>query len=133
MKDHLPENAAIVLFGCAENYSFVVQDEIKSFHGNNLQATLHSIVVYQFQNGKLAPKTFYVIIHGYHPGMYVACVYNKEWFLGFIVKESIANEDIKIKFINKNMEKNSFSWPVREDTCRINVTNVLCRITKLSA
>ena len=65
--------------------------------------------------------------------MYVACVYDKEWFLEVIVEVSIENEDIMIKFMNKNMDTNSFSWPVRVDICWIAVTNVLCRITILSA
>ena len=31
----------------AENYSYVVQDEIQSFHWENKQATLHPFVAYQ--------------------------------------------------------------------------------------
>ena len=37
----------------AENFSFVVQDEIQAFHWNKLQATLHPIVMYYKQNGNL--------------------------------------------------------------------------------
>ena len=44
MNDYLPENAAIILLDLAENYSFIVQDAIQSFHWNNLQATIHPIV-----------------------------------------------------------------------------------------
>ena len=72
------------------------------------------------------------VIHDYHPGMYVACVYDKEWFLGVIVEVSIANEAVMIKFMNENMNRNSLSWPVRDDISWIPVSNILCRITTLS-
>ena len=51
-KDNLDECSAIVLVDFAENYSFVVQDEVQGFHWNNLQATLHPIVLYFRENGK---------------------------------------------------------------------------------
>ena len=73
------------------------------------------------------------LIHDYQPGMYVACVSDKEWFLGDIVEVSGANEDIMIMFMNKNMDTNSFSWPVHDVICWIPVANILCRITTLSA
>ncbi|KAK6168797.1 hypothetical protein SNE40_011199 [Patella caerulea] len=34
----------------AENYSYVVQDEIQSFHWENNQATMHPFVAYQRSN-----------------------------------------------------------------------------------
>ena len=40
------DQSAIVLLDFAENYSFVVQDEVQAFHWNNIQATLHLIVIY---------------------------------------------------------------------------------------
>ena len=52
-KDELAENTDIVLVNFAENYSFVVQDEVQGFHWNNVQATLHPIVIYYRENGKL--------------------------------------------------------------------------------
>ena len=36
----------IVLLDFAENYKFVVQDEVQSFHWNNQMCTLHPAVVY---------------------------------------------------------------------------------------
>ena len=46
LKDELKDNEAIVLLDFAENYSFVAQDVVQSFHWNNSQATLHPFVVY---------------------------------------------------------------------------------------
>lgn len=51
-KDNLDNNSAIVLLDFAENYSFVVQDEVQAFHWNNVQATLHPIVIYYRDQGK---------------------------------------------------------------------------------
>ena len=51
-KDNLDTHSAIVLVDFAENYSFVVQDEVQAFHWNNVQATLHPIVIYYREQGK---------------------------------------------------------------------------------
>ena len=58
-KYELDEKTAIVLVDFAENYSFVVQDEVQGFHWNNLQATLHPIVIYYRENG-MSSSIFYI-------------------------------------------------------------------------
>lgn len=45
-KESLLETECIVLRDFAENYTFVVQDEIQSYHRVNLQATLHPYTIY---------------------------------------------------------------------------------------
>jgi len=45
-KEHLPSDTALVLMDFAENYSFVVQDEVQSFHWSHSSCTLHPVVVY---------------------------------------------------------------------------------------
>ena len=40
-----------VLLDFAENYSFVIEDEVQGFHWNNIQATVHPIVIYNRENG----------------------------------------------------------------------------------
>jgi hypothetical protein len=45
----------------AENYSFVVQDEVQSFHWNNTMVTLHPFEAYFKENGKLSNLNFVVI------------------------------------------------------------------------
>ena len=49
LKINLQQNEVIVLGDFAENYSFVVQDEIQGMHWNNSQCSLHPIVIY-FKN-----------------------------------------------------------------------------------
>lgn len=45
-KEHLDNNTCIILMDFAENYQYVIQDEIQSFHWNNQQCTLHPVVIY---------------------------------------------------------------------------------------
>jgi hypothetical protein len=42
----LKEGKVLVVCDFAENYSFVVQDEIQSFHWNSEMATVHPLVAY---------------------------------------------------------------------------------------
>ena len=46
LKDQLDESSVIFLGDFAENYSFVVQDEVQSFHWNNSMCSLHPVVIY---------------------------------------------------------------------------------------
>ena len=50
LKSELPRNECIVLLDFAENYKYVVQDEVQSFHWNNQQCTLHPVVLYFMDN-----------------------------------------------------------------------------------
>jgi len=46
----------------AENYSYVIQDEVQSFHWNNSQCSLHPAVIYFLDSsGKLGTKSFCVV------------------------------------------------------------------------
>lgn len=56
LKENLPENEIIVQMDFAENYAFIVQDASQSFHWNNLQATLHPIVIYYMSNKQQQPQ-----------------------------------------------------------------------------
>ena len=47
LKEDLPTDEVIVLGDFAENYKFIVQDEIQGYHWNEQQCTLHPIVIYQ--------------------------------------------------------------------------------------
>ena len=45
-KENLNSTTCIILMDFAENYKYVIQDEIQSFHWNNQQCTLHPVVIY---------------------------------------------------------------------------------------
>ena len=46
LKTNLKPNECIILGDFAENYQFIVQDEIQSYHWNTDQCTLHPVVIY---------------------------------------------------------------------------------------
>ena len=52
-KENLEEGEVLVVCDFAENYSFVIQDEIQAFHWNNVMATLHPFVANYKERGEL--------------------------------------------------------------------------------
>jgi len=60
-KEELDGSLALILGDLAENYKFVAQDEVQSFHWNNLQCTLHPVVVYYRADGKLLHMSYCII------------------------------------------------------------------------
>ncbi|KAJ8685737.1 hypothetical protein QAD02_021530 [Eretmocerus hayati] len=45
----------------AENYTFVVQNSAQSFHWNNNQATIFTVVIYYVENGELKHGSLAII------------------------------------------------------------------------
>ncbi|KAL5515849.1 hypothetical protein EMCRGX_G001083 [Ephydatia muelleri] len=61
-KENLTHGEFLVIADFSENYSFVVQDEVQSFHWNNLQATVHPFLCYyRNTDGKLGSACFTII------------------------------------------------------------------------
>jgi hypothetical protein len=60
-KESLDEETAIVLMDFAENFSFVIQDEVQGFHWDHSQATLHPFAVYT-KDGDNVKCTSYCVI-----------------------------------------------------------------------
>ena len=56
-KENLTEESIIILGDFAENYTFVVQDEIQSFHWSKISCTLHPIVIYYKEDWNLLEKS----------------------------------------------------------------------------
>ena len=46
-----------MILAFAENYTFVTQDTIQSFHLNNVQAKIQPLMIYFKKNGKLQHKS----------------------------------------------------------------------------
>ena len=57
LKEELPSDEVIVLGDFAENYKFIIQDEIQGYHWNKQQCTLHPIVVYHKSEGSVTAKS----------------------------------------------------------------------------
>ena len=57
VKEELREEEVIVLGDFAENYKFIIQDEIQGFHWNKQSCTLHPIVIYHIKDNKLTERS----------------------------------------------------------------------------
>ena len=64
LKNDLKNHSIIFLGDFAENYGFVVQDEVQLFHWTNLQATLHPLVIHYKENETLKHFLYCVISDG---------------------------------------------------------------------
>ena len=51
LRDNLLGEKEILVGDFAENFTFVMQDEVQSYHWNNAQATIHPFVCYWLENG----------------------------------------------------------------------------------
>lgn len=51
----------IFLADFAENYQFVVQDEVQGFHWTRLQCSIHQVVIYHKDNGELRNMSFCIM------------------------------------------------------------------------
>jgi hypothetical protein len=60
-KELLNQNECIVLGDFAENFQFIVQDEVQSYHWNKPKCTLHPIIIYYKSNDKLLLKSFCIL------------------------------------------------------------------------
>ena len=61
LKSEIDGSAVLVLGDFAENYQFVIQDEVQGFHWNNSQCTLHPVVTYYQENDELKNISYCVI------------------------------------------------------------------------
>ena len=69
--------------------------------------------------------------HNCHPGMYLACVYDNEWYIGIVREISEDSDDVFIKFLKKDGV--NFMWPRKEDECWVPFVNVLAQVNSLVA
>ena len=60
-KEEIDAETALFLGDFAENYKFCVQNEIQGFHWNNMQCSLHPVVIYYRENGELRHKSYCVL------------------------------------------------------------------------
>ncbi|KAJ8677797.1 hypothetical protein QAD02_013584 [Eretmocerus hayati] len=61
LKINLQPGRFIVCFDFTENYAFVVQNSVQSFHWNNNQATIFTVVIYYVKNGELKHRSLAII------------------------------------------------------------------------
>ena len=61
LKENLQEGEFIICCDFAENYAFVIQNSTQSFHWNNNQATIFTVVVYYKENDELKHVSIAII------------------------------------------------------------------------
>ena len=61
LKSEIDSSTVLFLGDFAENYQFVIQDEVQGFHWNNSQCTLHPVVTYYQENDELKNISYCVI------------------------------------------------------------------------
>ena len=63
------------------------------------------------------------------PGKYVACVYDREWYVGCIVECSEQHGDVMVNFM-KRSTSGLFSWPPpsKKDECWVPLQHIICLI-----
>ena len=66
-------------------------------------------------------------------GMFVAAIYEKQWYIGRIEEVDQSDETFHITFMTEAKTKQSvkcFQWPRRDDKLWLDISNVLCTITE---
>jgi len=61
LKEEIDYLTVLFLGDFAENYLFVVQDEVQGFHWNNSQCTLHPVVIYYKLNDEVKHISYCII------------------------------------------------------------------------
>ena len=63
-------------------------------------------------------------------GDYIACTYDKEWFIGLVEEVCVEEGYFKVKFMHPKgprRPENCFYWPLTENICFIPENDILCR------
>ena len=58
--------------------------------------------------------------------MFVACIYNKSWYIGQIDEIDNEEHEVEVNFMEKT--KNLYRWPSRKDELWIPYQDILCEI-----
>ena len=61
-KENLVSGTCIAMLDFAENYQYVLQDEIQSFYWNNSQCSIHSAIIY-YKMRQMFFKRSHLVLH----------------------------------------------------------------------
>ena len=64
-----------------------------------------------------------------HPGLYVARIYNSDWYIGIVAEVKAELNEFKVDFVRRDSK--TFSWPHRKDSCWVPVFNCLGKVKTL--
>ena len=74
-------------------------------------------------------KTSTISVSCFKPGMYVACIYDGDWYIGIVLKVSVKYNEIHVKFMTK--EGKCFIWPRKNNQCWVPQSNCLGQVESL--
>ena len=83
----MKDNEAVVLLGFAENYKFVIQDKVKSFHWNQQSCSILLVVIHFSSNSILSEKSFCSISDDLNRG--ISFIYHVMKEMISVIKQSI--------------------------------------------
>ena len=86
-KETLSDNECFLILDFAENYTFMVQDAIQSFHWNNTQATIHLFVIYYKPDGTLKHKSLACISDMLQHDVHTLYAFQKTIILNVVKKD----------------------------------------------
>ncbi len=114
LKESIQEDDVIVLGDFAENFKFVIQDEIQSYHWNQQQCTLHPIVMYYkcTNESQLSMRSICFVSDDLNHD--VNLVYKIVSYTVSIVKEELCLGVNKIYYMLSCREASSDSFPGHE-------------------
>jgi hypothetical protein len=98
LKEGLTEGEVLVNCDFAENYSFILQDEIQSYHWSSSQATIHPFIVYYQWQGKLKHLQYVFISNCLEHNTVAFYVFQSK--LVSILKETLPFDLVKIKYFS---------------------------------
>ena len=64
---------------------------------------------------------------------YVTCVYEEQWWLGYVLKTHPECEEVTINFLHPHGPSRSFKFPSRPDVLTISYSDVLTRVNPSTA
>ena len=67
-------------------------------------------------------------ITDFHFGDYIAFVYDRKWYIGYVSDMDVAQNELEVKSMHPNGPGRSFSFPRRPDLVWITMTQLLCHI-----
>ena len=65
----------------------------------------------------------------YQPGKYIACYYDKIWYIGVILECSNESKDVKVKFMTQKGLNLQWVNDAQSSQCWVTFTKVICEIS----
>ena len=117
---------ASTLSGTRSHHCFVPTSETE-LNMKRLSADSHYTVA---SISTQSPRAEIISFKQLPPGKYVACVYDREWYVGCIVECSEQHGDVMVNFM-KRSTSGLFYWPPpsKKDECWVPLQHIICLIS----